>query len=240
MLRSYVSVETDAPCIALTFDDGPDAQRTPAVLEALAAAGAHATFFVVGLRTLERPEVARAIVADGHELGVHGYRHVAMTSRSPLHQAWDLVRAKRAVRSITGTNPRWFRAPYGSQSRCTVALARANRLRPVMWSAAAEDWTDASIEECVALSEPAMQPGGIVLLHDGNGSERKEPSRTPGQLADLVDAVLTRAREGGLAVVSFGELVQLGKPRCQRWLKEWPTPATRRAAPPPVLDARAD
>src|SRR5262249_29622871 len=108
----------DGRCVALTFDDGPDPEVTPAVLDALARHGARATFFSVGRCVEARPELAHRILAEGHELGNHSWRHSSWEPFStPRAQIAEMERGERALAKIaaSGAAP-LYRAPFGVKS----------------------------------------------------------------------------------------------------------------------------
>src|SRR5206468_8793043 len=99
--------------VALTFDDGPHVHGTPAVLEALGRAGATATFFLVGEQVERNPSLAAEIAAAGHEVAIHGQRHVLLLRRAPRALARDLDRAAAVIAVATGRAPTLYRPPYG-------------------------------------------------------------------------------------------------------------------------------
>src|SRR3954466_13472828 len=103
----------------LTFDDGPDRHGTPAVLDALDAAGVRATFFVVGEQLMRNHAIAREAAARGHELALQGYEHVEHGSLRPQAARDDLARALGAFEAATGRRPRFFRPPYGRFSEAS-------------------------------------------------------------------------------------------------------------------------
>src|SRR5262249_18957216 len=129
-----------SPHVALTFDDGPDPEGTPAVLEELDRLGWTATFFMLGAQVSRHPRVAAAVVAAGHEAAVHGFNHRNHLVRGPAEVCRDLTRAVSAVSSATGTRPVWFRPPYGVFTSGSLIAARLVGLRPVLWSAWGRDW----------------------------------------------------------------------------------------------------
>jgi peptidoglycan/xylan/chitin deacetylase (PgdA/CDA1 family) len=92
----------DAEAVVLTFDDGPDEDATPAVLDALDAAGARATFFLVGEQVEAHPSLARELTQRGHDVQLHGYRHVAHDRLAPDEARHDLERGARALREVAG------------------------------------------------------------------------------------------------------------------------------------------
>ena len=118
--------------VALTFDDGPDPQRTPAVLDLLARQGVRATFFVVGARAEAHPELVRRMVAEGHVVGNHSYTH---SWRFPLRSLGrtmeELCRTGEVLHRITGRQPRLFRPPFGVTNPTIARAVRRLGLDPV-------------------------------------------------------------------------------------------------------------
>lgn len=152
----------------LTFDDGPDPIWTPAVLDALAAARATATFFVLGERAASEPAVIERILADGHAVEVHGHGHLrhATTPRECVEGDLDAALAVLASLNIA---PRLWRAPHGDLAPWSAEVAAARGLELTGWTADTHDWTGASAEAMLAATEPLLSPGAIVLAHDGVG-----------------------------------------------------------------------
>jgi peptidoglycan/xylan/chitin deacetylase (PgdA/CDA1 family) len=155
--------------VGLTFDDGPHPRGTPAVLHALAAAGASATFFVVGEQLRAHPAVAREIVAAGHRLAVHGDRHVCTSLRTPRGLRDDLERCAQLVCEIAGTAPTLYRPPYGIFSPGSLAEARRRGWTPLLWSAWGRDWpARATPAGIAARATRTVGAGDVVLLHDAD------------------------------------------------------------------------
>ncbi|HEX6404812.1 MAG TPA: polysaccharide deacetylase family protein [Pseudonocardiaceae bacterium] len=154
--------------IALTFDDGPDPDGTPAVLEALERLGATATFFMLGTQVARYPQVAAAVVAAGHEAAVHGFSHRNHLARGPAEVCRDVARAASLVAAVTGTQPTWFRPPYGVLTSASLVAARRAGLRPVLWTAWGRDWEDRSPARVAATVGRQLRSGGTVLLHDSD------------------------------------------------------------------------
>jgi peptidoglycan/xylan/chitin deacetylase (PgdA/CDA1 family) len=158
-----------AGAVALTFDDGPDPRGTPPVLAALAAARVPATFFVTGEQVRARPALAAAIVAAGHEVGVHGDRHRNLLRVGPTALRDDLRRAEAAIADATGRAPRLYRPPYGVLSAAALALARERGWEPVLWTRWGRDWRATATAAGVAAEATRRLAGGeIVLLHDSD------------------------------------------------------------------------
>lgn len=150
--------------IALTFDDGPD-DGTYAILDILEAAGVRATFFVVGWKVEQHPEIAQAIVARGHSLQSHGYGHGNWTQMSDTQLRQDLVRATAAIQQATGTTPTCVRPPWGATSARTTAVAESLGLRVVIWDFDSGDYAHQSGRQLVR-NAATWTTGSIVLAHD--------------------------------------------------------------------------
>src|SRR5215475_924158 len=118
--------------VALTFDDGPDQEATPPVLDTLRDRGVRATFFLLGSQVAMMPKLAAEIVAAGHEVAVHGWDHRYLPLRGPLATYDHLARTMDAITSATGVVPWLFRPPYGVLSTPAIVAARRLGLRPVL------------------------------------------------------------------------------------------------------------
>jgi len=152
---------------ALTFDDGPD-RCLEFFLSVLAAHGATATFFVMGEQVAADPGRARAILAAGHEIGLHADRHRSQLRLTPWTVLGDLCHAQQIIENATGQEIRRFRPPYGTASLPAYGEIRRQGWEMVLWSRWGRDWearaTPASISQLIG--EPS--PGEILLLHDSD------------------------------------------------------------------------
>ncbi len=185
--------------VALTFDDGPDPDATPAVLEALRAAEARAVFFLVGEQVEAHPELARQVADEGHVVALHGFRHVEHDELGDEARA-DLERGAAAVAAATGVDPRLYRPPYGRFSEPSYAAARELGLIPVYWSAWGSDWEPIPPERIAETVIRDLEPGAIVLLHD-SARYATRPSAVP--TADALPAILAAMQERGLDPVTL-------------------------------------
>ena len=155
----------DSGKIALTFDDGPG-EATPLVLDMLKQAGIRATFFLCGENVERYPETARRIAEEGHEIGNHTYSHPRLLWRSPGKIAWEIERAQKIIAHRTGRKPALFRPPYGLRWFGLFQILARNQLTAVMWSVNSFDWK-LPVEQIVRRVLRGVQPGAIVLFHDG-------------------------------------------------------------------------
>lgn len=155
--------------VGLTFDDGPHPRGTTAVLEALAAADARATFFVVGEQLRAHADVAREIVSAGHRLAVHGDRHVCTSLRTPRGLRTDLDRCAALVEELAGVEPSRYRPPYGIFSPAALVEARRRGWTALLWSAWGRDWrADATPASIARRATRSVRAGDVVLLHDAD------------------------------------------------------------------------
>ncbi len=176
--------------LALTFDDGPDPETTPQVLDALREAGVPATFFVLADRAEAHPELIRRMLAEGHEVHPHGEVHRHAWTRAPWGVWQDVQRAAERLQRLTGVRPTYYRPPHGAYTLATVLALRAAHLTGAHWTVEAHDWRpDFTPEDVTRRVLEHARPGGIIVMHDaGPGAENTIPA-LPGLIAEL------RARE---------------------------------------------
>jgi peptidoglycan/xylan/chitin deacetylase (PgdA/CDA1 family) len=175
----------DGRGVALTFDDGPDAKGTPAVLEQLGRIGATATFFLVGEQVARNPSLVAEILAAGHEVALHGDRHRLHLLRSPNALAEDLRRSIATVEDAAGVATTAYRPPFGVFSRASLDGVRRSGRRPLLWSRWGRDWRASATPDSIARQSTAnLVAGDIVLLHDSDrysaeGSWRRTAAALP-------------------------------------------------------------
>jgi peptidoglycan/xylan/chitin deacetylase (PgdA/CDA1 family) len=191
--------------VAITFDDGPHPEGTPAVLEALAAAGATATFYLVGEQVQRWPGLAARIAAEGHEIALHGQIHRLLLRRPVRTLRPDLARALDVIGEASGRVPASYRPPYGVFSAGALALVRELGLAPLLWSRWGRDWGPRETPELIARrASRNLGAGDVVLLHDADHySAPGSWSRTAAALPSVLASVATR----GLTCVSVSHAV---------------------------------
>jgi peptidoglycan/xylan/chitin deacetylase (PgdA/CDA1 family) len=187
---------------ALTFDDGPGSDATPQVLDQLEQLGIGATFFVLGAEVRGAPELAQRIVADGHELGLHGFAHPRYDMLDAEQARADLEQGLEAIESATGVRPIWFRPPYGKLSEASHEVCVSLGLKVAYWSAWGLDWEDVGAETIAAETISSLRPGAIVLLHDTARYGRRDSARPT---AEALPAIVARGRRLGLSWTSLTE-----------------------------------
>lgn len=154
---------------ALTFDDGPHAQGTPAVLEVLASRGVRATFFLVGEQVLRNPAIAAEIATEGHGIGLHCHRHRNLLRLTPWQVREDVSRAQAAIEDATGVSPALYRPPYGILNATALRLARRAGQRTLLWTHWGRDWRARATPESIAARvTDGVGEGSVLLLHDAD------------------------------------------------------------------------
>jgi peptidoglycan-N-acetylglucosamine deacetylase len=177
--------------VALTFDDGPHPQGTPAVLETLREAGATATFFLAGEQVVRRPTLAAEIVSAGHGVELHCHRHRNLLRLTVREFLEDAERARAAIEEATGQAIADYRPPYGIFSAATLRAVRRRGWRPLLWSRWGRDWTRRATPESIARrASSGIEAGDVVLLHDADyysarGSWVGTAAALPAILAEL-------------------------------------------------------
>jgi peptidoglycan/xylan/chitin deacetylase (PgdA/CDA1 family) len=168
-LSTVACVATRQRVVALTYDDGPDPENTPGVLDALAAEGATATFFVLADRAEEHPELLRRIAAEGHDVGLHGEDHTRLSTLPAREALTRIRRGRRRLEAVLGRPVTLYRPAYGAQSLVQAAGTRAAGLEVVLWTAWARDWEASTAEDVARRALGAVHPGAFLLLHDATG-----------------------------------------------------------------------
>jgi peptidoglycan/xylan/chitin deacetylase (PgdA/CDA1 family) len=187
-------IESDRKVVALTFDDGPNPDATPRILDTLAEKGVRATFFVLGSHAERWPELVRRISSEGHQLGNHGYFHRKLQFRSPFYVRRDIRLGIRAIRRAGAPAPRFFRSPHGFRSPWTTPIASAYGERTVGWSLGVWDSDRPGVDEIVRRTLEGVKPGSIVLLHDGDGYN---PDGDRTQTAAALPQIIDRLKDQG-------------------------------------------
>lgn len=195
-------VPGDDKAIALTFDDGPDPSVTPRIVDLLKQYGAKATFFEIGSKVKQHPEIARRQAAEGHELANHTYTHRHLApSRSMEAIRAEMAETQRTIQAASGQKPRLFRPPGGAFDDDVLEAAKREHLLTVMWSwhQDTKDWTRPGASRIARKVLRNARGGDIVLMHDYvSGST---------QTLEALKTILPELRERGFRFVTVSELL---------------------------------
>ncbi len=155
--------------VYLTFDDGPDENITPRLLNLLNKYEIKATFFVVGQKAERHPETVLQIHQNDHVIGNHSYTHPHLIFKSKEVIEEEIIRTDEILLEITGKRPTLFRPPYGQFGLAVLSVLKSTNYRMVLWSASLQDYkAKTSTEKIQARMKKYVRPGKIVLMHDGH------------------------------------------------------------------------
>ncbi|HET9730333.1 MAG TPA: polysaccharide deacetylase family protein, partial [Acidimicrobiia bacterium] len=192
----------DSGEVALTFDDGPNAEATPAIMRILDAAHVKGTFFIVGKALDADPQVVRALYQHGHLLGNHSYHHDEWRWLDPGYP--ELQRTQRAFARQLGVCPVWFRPPHGQKTPMMARTVHQHGMRMALWDVSVGDWALTDPQEIANRVLERVQSGSIIDLHDGlDGKPWVDRSSVVRALPLILDGL--RARH--LRPVRLDELV---------------------------------
>jgi peptidoglycan/xylan/chitin deacetylase (PgdA/CDA1 family) len=188
--------------VALTFDDGPNPTYTQAVVNELDKYGDKGTFFVIGSRVVQYPELVKMVAEHGHELGLHGFAHRNMSVWNESRLNDDLKKAEESLAGL-GITTHLFRPPLGEVSATLVTVARQRGYQVIMWSWTQDtrDWTRPAPQKIAAHVLKNVRAGDIILLHDGTGNRRNT------LLA--LGLILEGLHKGGYRVTTVSDLLRL-------------------------------
>jgi len=170
--------------VALSYDDGPSPENTPELLEILAAAEAKATFFVVGAEVERHADLALRVLEAGHELGNHTFSHRDPRDLSDAEYRLEIERGARAIGEV-GAAPALFRPPFGKRPQQAARLCAGLGLTSVLWSVDSGDTMPFSTLRISAEVLDRVEPGDIVLLHDGGERRQRTLDATRDILKEL-------------------------------------------------------
>jgi len=186
LIASGQMVVRGASGVALTFDDGPDPEFTPRVLDVLRRYGVRATFFCVGMNASAYPELVARIVEEGHAVGNHTWSHPYLPdlSRDEVLRQVDATGA--ALAKVTGGAPTLVRPPYGSRTPDVLRWLASRELTTVLWDVDAGDWAAPPAAAITAQVTAATTAGSIVLMHDAGGDRGGTVAALPAIIEHLL------------------------------------------------------
>jgi peptidoglycan/xylan/chitin deacetylase (PgdA/CDA1 family) len=188
--------------VALTFDDGPNATTTLALQRILDRYGVKATFFEVGKAVAARPDISRALFADGQLLGNHSYHHDSWRWLDPLYP--ELMRTQNAIARYVGACPTYYRPPHGQHTPFLADVVEGDHMKMVTWDDSTSDWTTTDGSRIARRILAKVKPGSIIDLHDGLDG-RVNVDRTV--LVRALPLILNGLRERGLHPVRLDVLL---------------------------------
>jgi peptidoglycan/xylan/chitin deacetylase (PgdA/CDA1 family) len=181
--------------IALTFDDGPTPGVTDRILDELKRRGFRATFFMIGERIAAAPDLARRVLAEGHEIGNHTLTHPKLTTLSDSQVKWEIEKTQEMMEEHLNFRARLFRPPYGALRKNQAGIVQDAGLEIILWSVDSVDWSQPGEARIVETVLAPTQPGSIILCHDLY-------EQTANSLGSMLDGLFARG-------FSFSKVSQL-------------------------------
>jgi len=196
----------DDHTVTLTFDDGPDPDWTPRILDILKEHGVKATFFLLGRQAEEYPDLVKRIVDEGHEVGNHSYTHANLAITSPVQTKLEINATQRLISSITGRRTTLFRPPYNADSQPTdvaelvpIEIAQSLDCMTVLEGVDTQDWERPGADVILQRVKDRRGDGNIILMHDAGGNRE--------QTVEALPKILDYLQERGDKIVSMSELL---------------------------------
>ena len=209
-------VHTKKPCIALTFDDGPSPEYTGRLADILEKHGAQGTFFIVGTRGAQYPELIQRLIENGHAVCNHSWDHASFPM---LTRQQRLTQLRRCQAILPPGQAKFFRPPFGHQNRSSALDILLAGYQSVTWNVLAQDWLDHNTRYIVDRVGTKLTPGDIVLFHDSLYTYLEERYRNMESTLEAVDILLGKYPQ--YQYITVPELCRQGKPQRVDWLK-WP------------------
>ncbi|MFD5544987.1 polysaccharide deacetylase family protein [Streptomyces sp. NPDC127079] len=171
----------------LTFDDGPNPNYTPHILDTLAKYDVRAMFFLCGECIVENRELVARMAEEGHVVGNHTWTHPLLTTLDRAEIRAEMESTSDAIQDTYGERPQWFRAPYGAWNKAAFQLGAKMGMEPMAWTVDSTDWTTPGTRTIVDIIESGAAPGVVVLSHDAGGDRSQSVSALREYLPYLLD-----------------------------------------------------
>lgn len=203
---AHWQVKTEEKVVALTFDDGPDPTYTPKVLHLLDEYHDHGTFFVIGRKVEQFPNITREIYEFGNEIGNHTYTHSHLRHMTAEVLRKEMSQTATAIRDATGQSPSCFRPPRGFYNDLSVRTAHQAGYSVILWSwdEDSRDWETPGVQKIVQTVIDHLHPGDIILLHDGTGNNK--------QTVSALHTILPLLHQRGYKSVTVTKLLESSEP----------------------------
>lgn len=192
--------------VALTFDDAPDKQFTPQVLDILKEYNVHATFFLIGAQAEKYPDIVKRIVKEGHVIGNHSYNHKLFTKLSDETFKDQVLLTQQSLKSLIGYTPRLLRPPFGEISESQLLWATGQGYRIVNWNVDSLDWKQLQRDQVIKNIVDHTKAGAIILQHSGGG-----PGQNLSGSVEALPTVIKTLQSRGYKLVTLPEMLQVSK-----------------------------
>ncbi len=187
--------------VALTFDDGPDTQTTPKILEVLHDYDIPATFFVMGENVEKHRDICRQIVSSGHQIANHSFTHLRPTDVSVKTLIDDFEQCNILLKELINKDIEYIRPPYGLVTPNQLLVLREKNLKIIGWSVDSMDWHTSDKNDIIECVLDGIHPGAIVLMHSAGGSDNRKPT------LHALPTIIESLKEQGYTFVTVEELL---------------------------------
>jgi len=192
-IKIHYSGDGTKKLAALTFDDGPESELTPQILDILDEYNVKATFFVVGQNAARNTDVLKDIHARGHEIGNHSWSHKYLPKISKKSKENEILKTEELLIDVFGEHVPIFRPPYGAVKTQDKQLIDSLGYKIVNWSVDTRDWAGTSGEQMMKYVKQQLKPGGIILMH--NSGNAKTVKNTVDTLPIMIDWIIEQGYE---------------------------------------------
>lgn len=202
--EAFSRLATNQKVVALTYDDGPNPPYTHDILDVLNKHHVKATFFVLGKEVEKYPEMTQAIFMNGHEIGNHSWSHEQLIFKSPAFVTEEITKTDRLLRQLGYQDEIHFRAPYGRKLLILPWILSKLNKKHILFDVIPDDWDCTGAEEIVAQVLKQLQPGSIILFHDGGGDRSHTVAAT--------DDLIQKLKAEGYQFLTISEMLKLELP----------------------------
>lgn len=194
--------------IALTFDDGPSLEWTPKILDELKKAGIKATFFMVGKHIQEYPEVAKRLVNEGHDVGIHTFNHPVLVFSDITTLQKEITDTEEIIKTTTGKTTKLFRPPKAWLSKMEKERIRALGYKIVLWRLNSKDWVTFDDKYMARFIIKNVRPGDVILFHDSGGVFSLEGGNRR-ETVKVIAGLAEKLKQMGYSCITISELLKI-------------------------------
>ncbi|MDP3025345.1 MAG: polysaccharide deacetylase family protein [candidate division Zixibacteria bacterium] len=194
--------------VALTFDDGPSPEWTPKILDELKKAGVKATFFMIGKYVEKYPQIARRVTEEGHDIGNHSYDHKVLIYCRMKTLEREINEAERVIKDVTGQKTHYFRPPKAWLTNKEKEKIKEMGYQIILWTLNSKDWVTFDDKYIVKFIVRHVEPGDIILFHDGGGVFSTEGGNRH-ETVKTIPQLVQKLREKGYRFVTITELLRM-------------------------------
>lgn len=184
--------------VALTFDDGPDRINTPQIIAALKQQNVRGTFFFIGQKVQQNPDIVKSAYDNGNVIGSHGFYHHELTKENATELRQDLLKSSEAIRTAIGRSPALLRPPYGDTDKKVINAAKEQQYKIIIWSIDTLDWSQKEQGNIQKNVFDNVRNGDIILMHSDDDKT---------ETAKAVPAIIKELKSRGFEIVDIATLL---------------------------------